>query len=290
MGDNTGPTGAGIEGRVYGQFPISISTSMAIEGLLGVHPDMPPPPKPPYQNYAAIWFNVRTIFRNLHGAIAADVRANLKATDYAQALYNELMVIQRVLAQETHQTLTVQFYLNKYDTLQLSYPHATLKQPVTAGQHQYKLLEQAVYTYMANMATTGLDIVLGHLAITMQPVPTLMVTHLPVDLLHAKGASSLELLESHTGVIKAKWQWHTKLVSGSTLTRIPFDRMTMQMFGDTGGMFKPGPAAHKAALLKIAETYNWTPATTQERILLCVESAKEPILLSDIRQLYSSVL
>src|SRR5690606_15099886 len=64
----------------------------------------------------------------------------------------------------------------------------------------------------------------------------LIITHFPVDLLNRYKFSRLVLLETHTGAMKPHTLWYTKLYNGKELNMIPFDRMTVQLFGD-GNLF-----------------------------------------------------
>ena len=62
-----------LESREKGQLPISIASSLAIESALGImesdEPGYKPPASPPLLDYDAIWINLRTLFRNLHGSM-----------------------------------------------------------------------------------------------------------------------------------------------------------------------------------------------------------------------------
>lgn len=57
-----------IDARTKGQFPISIATSLALEGLFGILEDNKDP-NPPWPDYTDLIINVRTLFRNLLGSI-----------------------------------------------------------------------------------------------------------------------------------------------------------------------------------------------------------------------------
>src|SRR5690606_9561418 len=82
---------------------------------------------------------------------------------------------------------------------------------------------------------------------------TMLLTHIPVDLLSADRFSKLVLLESHTGAIKPHLSWYTKLTNGKELFRMPFNRFTLQVFGDNGVHFAPMPMKMKQAVKDISE-------------------------------------
>jgi hypothetical protein len=74
-------------------------------------------------------------------------------------------------------------------------------------------------------------------------------------------------LESHTGAIKNPAEWNTKLTGGAKeLSNIPFNRFTLQLFGDNGHMFLSGPLRLREIVLGIAKRDHWTSVTTSERV------------------------
>lgn len=92
------------------------------------------------------------------------------------------------------------------------------------------------------------------------------MTHVPVDLLTGTRFSKLTLLESHTAKLKNKLDWNSKLTNGKDLPNMPFNAMTLQVFGDGGLFFSPMPMAVKKEVMSIAEKYKWTPATSLDKV------------------------
>ena len=95
---------------------------------------------------------------------------------------------------------------------------------------------------------------------------SLIMTHLPVDLLARYRFSRLELLESHTGKIKGPAEWNTKLTNGKELANIPFNSFTLQLFGDNGNMFSPQSISIRRVLLEAAQKWGWTNVSGMERV------------------------
>ena len=63
--------------REQGKYPISIATSLAMEGLFGIHDNIPPQSSLPVTNCDAVAVNARTIVRNILGSqCTVTVRAN----------------------------------------------------------------------------------------------------------------------------------------------------------------------------------------------------------------------
>ena len=112
-----------IRTRTLGQFPISIATSLAFEGALGIldqdvgmeglqeeseHPDRPedtdkalsdtPLLPVPFLEFDAIYIDLRTLVRNIDGAIGTGSINNSSPMDYYKALFAEIQVIDSVVA------------------------------------------------------------------------------------------------------------------------------------------------------------------------------------------------
>lgn len=289
-----------IDERDKGQFPISIGTSLAIEGALGIQPaDSPDAGKAnavklsdiPYTKYDEIWFNVRTLFRNAMGAIKKEDEIRMSPDNYATLIEEEIRIIRAALQQNTGTKLMPVFYVCDYNSLNKRYRHATFKEVKTDRQKHYASMENLTLGILfKKMEENQLFIYHFDTDVKGHGRAAMFVTHYPIDLLSADNFKEIALVESHTGVVKTKELWYTKLKDGKNLTRIPFDKMTIQMFGDSGGLIAPQPLEFRNKLLEIAEHYKWTPVTTEERIRLTVKLSRAPTLEGAIMKMYSSVL
>lgn len=273
--------------KVVGQFPVSIATSLAIEGLFGVLEDNPNP-NPPWKSYNYLLINFRTMFRNLIGAISAEHRDALNVLDFVDMVIEEMRVVKNIVETHSEGKITVAYYACGYSDLTGFYPYALFKEAKTAKQQHYAHMENETYNHayrtlggVGNGILSTYDTNIPSLAKN-----TLVLTHYPVDLLNIEGAISLALLESHTGIVKVRSEWGSKLNNHKDCPRVPFDRMTVQVFGDSGGLFKPYPIDFRKRLIVLSETYKWNGTTTKDRIIQCVELAKDPVLLLEVRKLY----
>ena len=113
-----------------------------------------------------------------------------------------------------------------------------------------------------------------------------LITHYPVDLLARYNFTELHLLESHTGAIKNPSMWNTKLQNGRDIPNIPFDRATLQVFGD-GVMYRPMNMKIRKAFIEMAEKHQWSAATTEALVKHSAKSAKDPFLGQFVNGLYS---
>lgn len=275
-----------IDNRAKGTVvPISIATALAVENTIGQHPDMPTD-KPEIKGYQNLLINLRTLYRNLAGSLDKEQRGKVNDEVMAQTLANEIRAIESALIQVTNGRCGVQVYLCSYNGLRRRYPKALLRTATTDLQIQALSLESVVIKRFSENHVDQVDFIHTDMDFETDDRDTLIMTHYPVDLLQRYRFRKLTLLESHTGKHKPPLEWHTKLGS-RTLTRMPFDRMTLQLFGD-GVMFQPQPVKYRKLIQEMAETDNWTPATTKDLILRDVELKRSIDLETLIKDLYST--
>ena len=115
---------------------------------------------------------------------------------------------------------------------------------------------------------------------------SLMLTHYAIDVLTAS-YNNFDVLESHTGRIKKQHELTNKLKTAKD-SNLPFDVMTLQMFGDSADLFKPAAINVRRTLLKIAEKFNWNETTTKDRIIANIKMMNEPFLEEYVRNLYKA--
>lgn len=252
-----------VTARDKGQYPISIGTSLALEGALGVYPERPESP-PPLRQYDEVWINVYTLFRNLGSAIKKEAMQTLLPDELLPGLVEDMCGAAQVL-ESAQPHLQVVFYMNDYRDLAKVYPKAKLKEPSNVWQEMLQDLEQATLKLLVQHRP---DVTLKSykLTITEQHGKALMLTHLPVDLLNRYRFSKLDLLESHSGKIKPPPLWHTKLTPKDDMERMPFNAFTLQVFGDHATQFHPQPLPLRRAVVELSKDHRWTPITTVDKI------------------------
>ncbi|MNQ29608.1 hypothetical protein D3C85_429230 [compost metagenome] len=272
--------------RAMGQFPISIATSLAIESLVGILPEAPTD-SPEIFKRDLLLINIRTLIRNLLGSVDKEARALLEEYTMAEAVSNEMRVIEEVISETSDGRCEVKFYHCTYGDIPRRYKQALLKGPTTTAQHMYWAQKNLVIKNLLTQFESGTPIEQWTTDFPDFNYKTVLLTHYPVDLLQRYRFQSLALLESHTGAIKTPLMWNTKLVSGKEHPNLPFDKMTLQMFGD-GILFSPMPIKIRKRVLELAETYKWTPATTKALIIDSAAARKDPALEMLIKDLYSA--
>lgn len=241
--------------RVIGVLPISVGTSLALEPLIGNKGE-------PIQT---LMLNLSTLFRNAYQAYETDDRKKLTS----EILYKNILeditgIYKNINLISTIKEPKMVPYFCTYAGLETKFPKAKLWHPKTPLQLAYAELERVTLNKLVNELRTY--IVRKDFGIPEATDNAYVVTHHVVDLINAP--TTVKLLESHTGVIKEKGMWYTKLNGGEDLKRIPFNSLSISVFGDKSVNFKAHEFRYRAALLKIANDNKWTSLTSRERVKL----------------------
>lgn len=277
----------GLLSRTLGAFAISISTSLALEGLVGVHEDHPTPAGQPlpYVGYDYLHINVRTLVRNCFNSMDKSKAYTCTAQDIAHVVAEEMRIIDTVLTEQISGMFNHGYYFPTYDRLPAQFPDAILRAANTDKQKYYaKLEDDALRQLLQHPIIDEVISEVTDLRCAMGRGKALMLTHYPVDVILAKH-KRYHLLESHTGRIRSQELMNNKLKSCG-VTQMPFDIMTVQFFGDTGDMFVPQPIKIRRTMESIAKKYKWNPITTQSRIEATIKMSGEPFLYDYVRRLY----
>lgn len=274
---NVGP----LADRVMGRFPLSIATSLAIEGAIGEHPDRPTG-KNELVQYDEIWVNVKTLFRNLYNAVERDKVQSISKQDFYDNLEVEVDQLRRVIESETQGRMKVVFYICDYAGMEITYHNAILRGDTTPTQKAYTdamiaALLPFVKNHQDDLKTYRLKITDG------SQNKVLLLTHFPIDLF-SKAFRNMALLESHTGAVKERHQWYTKYLDGKNLPQIPFMEGLMLVFGDKEH-FRPMSIGVRKAILDLANDHKWSQATTLDKVRYSISTLKDHFLRDQLRQI-----
>lgn len=265
-----------IAHRELGELGLSIATDLAIAGAFGQHPDRPLP-KQPILDYSLLLINVRTLVRNLLGSIQRERKILLTSEHSTEPLLYEMSAIQEIVDSKTNGKVKVGFFYSHYKDLHKEFPHANLKESKT----QIQIVNEGLETSLTNglvkrlLKDNNFPFTVVDFLLTKTMNSTLLLTHIPLDLLARTKFEKLALLESHTGRVKNHLEWNTRLTNGKELTNIPFNRFTLQVFGDNGVFFSPIDRKAKNAVMDIATDRKWTTITTDDRIRYCIEQIED---------------
>lgn len=241
--------------RAVGALEMSVGTSLAFEGdlLNSLH------------RTDSVLFNLRTLIRNAHEAYEKDDKEAFNVDQVVKDVESDILLIGKWL--ETNRgtrPIKMTIYLPSYNDLQRRFPKATL---ATANTDKQKAKEKLIKGVS--------DKLIGkypkHILSVSSKLPEfqgngIVLTHHVVDLIDINGTGRLNLLESYTGVLKPFTAWHTKLTNGSELYYIPFNRLTIQVFGDKSTNFSSSSHGIKEVVKKMAKEGNWTSASTLSRV------------------------
>lgn len=253
--------------RDVGQIPVSIGTSLAFEGLLGIHPNQPRQPTN-VKTIQTLWINLRTMARNLFEAVPTEKSLSVDYTNAVSVLLTEVQTIPVALAQHGY-TGKVRYYLASKDAPKWAFPRANFKVAKTPKQIAYDMFERFVsIELLQQMKALKLDV----MEIDAKPKAgegvVAILTHYPHELLWKPQFSRLLLLESHTGKLKTYNEWWTKLnglKSKDAEYPMPFTEFTIQVFGD-GQTLDSQPRKIREELKELSKTKKWTGITTPDKL------------------------
>ena len=251
--------------RETGHFPLSIGTSLAIEGLLGQHPDNPPKPRA-YRGATQLWINLRTLIRNYFAAMTADDLHRATTDVNIDLLLTEVTTIPTLLEQHQNGQCQAVFYVVDLAETKWAFPGGLYKEPKTPKQVKRAQLEHlTLILLLQQLDENRLPYTQVGTYPKVQPGVIALLTHFPHELLWRFMFSELYLLESHTGKLKSATQWLTKLKGVGEDDHLPFNAFTLQLFGD-GVLFNAHPKALRDEVKQLATTRKWTGVTTLVKI------------------------
>lgn len=284
-------TGA-ISARAIGAYPVSIATSLCLESIAvgplpAYDPDRVVPAMIDISQYDVVYVNAATLFRNILGALPSGGDKSVVAGDIYMALAFEIELINKLIVEISFGKTKVVFYTSQYAGLDKKHPHAKFRVDTTEKQMVYTaILQNTISYYIKQQAKENTIEIVDVLVKPASKVKGLIITHYAYDLLAAKHFNSLDLLETHTGVLKTKSMWYTKLTGGKDLMRIPFGSMALQVFGDSQ-TFYGQPAKVKEQVIELADKYKWTNTTTKDRLSMCFDFMSDKFTATILKKMLS---
>ena len=235
------------------KYPISIGTSTALESFFGVSDTMPAKRgKPPYMQYQCILLNVRTLARNFLSSYKANDLINVTTAELYQEFKKELILISNIVSDQSRDNIKLSIYNLNAINLKRSLRRANFKAKYTAKQQYIIDVENAFSDHVTKDVNLFSDYF--NYEVTTDIIRhglrrNIIVTHYPTDLLFT--ALDPDLLESHTGKIKKSFEFNTKLKNAPD--DVPFNKYTLQIFGDSSGYILPYSSAMRKELTEICK-------------------------------------
>ena len=265
-----------INFRKTSSFSLAVGTGLAFESLFEpthdrIDPDRTIESRVNIDDYNVFYINIATLFRNIYSSVPESGGDGIPASDYASAITFEMNVIQELVKSNSLAT-KVMFYINEYKTVYgvKKLPWLNHREDTSKKQLMYrKLLSSTCKILLDNQDTKPL-IQLNNVDIGKIPESyrekALIITHIPYDLFSSTRFFKLDLLESHTGALKTKSMYYTKLLGKNP--SIPFHKAMMAIFGDKE-FFGPMDKKLRDAILTLSlrKGKEWNQKTSRERVL-----------------------
>lgn len=272
--------------RTKGKYPVSIGTSTALESFFGVSDTKPTKPNSaPYTQYECILANVRTLARNYLSSFKSADLIEMSVADLHTEFVKELILIGNVVSDQSRGNIALSVYNVSYNRLDRTLRKANIKAKHTAKQQYLIDLENTLADRVSGNSKMFEDYFHFEHAtdqIKQGARRNVIITHYPIDLLFTP--LDVHLLESHTGRIKKSFEFNTKLKKAPTDT--PFNKYTLQVFGDSSGYFLPYSSAMRNELAKLCEDVpSISPVMQDKKFLKSVKSNASPELKSLINSM-----
>lgn len=251
-----------LTNRTMSGFPVSIGTGLALEAIFtpieeSLH-EAPPTPLPDPSIYTSYVFNVETLIRNLLNSLTYQDTITIRHKHFLEVIVEEIHFLSSFFESNNTQAL---FYTNSYQYFRDTYKDK-IRNPTTDKQH----LTSAIIDYVLKHAPREIqevqqfskDISFG------KDQKSLLLSHVPADLLSFSKFSTLDLLESHTGTIKSRRHWNTKYypIPQEDMSFLPFLEYLWSVFGDRQ-LIKPSPIKERKQLLINMQKAGVNPLTSE---------------------------
>jgi hypothetical protein len=253
--------------RVLGEIlAISVASSVPIEKLLTT--DI-------VKEYDYIYLNIRTLYRNFHGSFNLNELPDIDV--YVEEFIKEINTIRAIINESIPGNKQAVIYHMSCSSLKRIMPRAKLKIPTTAIQKNYETLEK-ITLIKAFKEINKDSIQFFDTVIKGHNTKAMLLSHFPIDLLSYHSFRKLVLLESHTGVVKTRTEWITKITKNEDYRNIPFNVLSIQILGDRSVQLRPIGLSVSSALLSLAVDNKWNPTTSLEKIKFDIRKLKDRLL------------
>lgn len=253
-----------LTNRAMSGFPVSIGTGLALETLFQPTQDVIDESRDVIKmedlsQYSLYVFNLSTLLRNLISTLPSKELFRIPRKEILATLVDEMDFITNHF---DAQSIEVKFYVHTYKFVKDVYRDPKyLRKPSTDQQH----LIESITEYCLEKLKKEESVSTFHKDIKYEKQDSvLLFTHVPFDLLSHGRFMKLDLLESHTGLIKTRKDWWSKYypIPREDMSFMPFHEYALSVFGDRV-MFKPAPLAERKSLLESMRKKGVNPLTSE---------------------------
>lgn len=252
-----------LEDRTISSFPLSIGTGLALESIFDntierYDKDREIPNKVKIDNYKYHFFNLYTLSRNILSA--TNIKDKLSLLDnkhFIRILLEELDVIDSLY--ENTKCSPV-YYIPDYNKVYIRFNKGK--------DDKFTKPYIELVSILAKLKSSKIkkdNVIYIDYKLPKTKEKSLITTSIASDLL--SDISDLELLESHTGKLKGKWEWNSKLhgIGSNDISSLPFIEEILFLLGDKI-LVKPTKLSIRLELLKISKDKNWSIRTTSSKV------------------------
>lgn len=278
-----------LSARTLSAYPLSVGTSLAFESIFetdnpSIDPDRKIPQKIDITKYNQLWVNVGTLFRNIYNAVPKEDIFKVSYESFTQTIFFEIDVINSLLINEGGDVCKPHYYVCSYnkavDTTKQKY--VSVRTDTTEKQKLYTgMFNKSVQHFLSNVDKDSNVHLFDSTIKPPERSNALIITHFAYDLLSSNNFYKLDLLETHTGVLKQKHEWHTKFLNGKDLNMIPFNKAFIRIFGDKEH-FSPMNIKTRNTIIELAKQSNWSQITTKDKILFDLDLKLKDVYLREV--------
>lgn len=239
------------------------------------------------KNYNIFYISIFTLLRNILNAIPSST--NIYYKDVYDTLLDEMNIIRTIaLTQTPH--LSVRFYWCSYKTARSVFTHQSVKLRTSNTPKQKMteiLLNQVINKLLKEKDDEFLMFNSDILERDSSSKTAIVLTSQAYDLLSYKYFHSLDLLESHTRLIKTRALWYSKYkpVGNEDMSRLPFLKMLLMVMGDNY-MYLSMPIELRRIIVATSHARKWNAFTTRDKILLDLSlEISEPMVMQVLKSL-----
>lgn len=273
--------------RSTGYFPLSIGTSLAFEGILGLLES-----EVAYDGYKRVnalvayplfLINIHTLIRNLIQSIPTEELIHVNESELFDHLQMEVQTIQSIVKEFSPLTELV-FYTVRYEEVFKRIDSSRLRLARTDLQKLHESIHVKLFkAYQKEPSVVLKDLEKrGEINRNQKCV---LLTHHVIDLILFDSHQEKVLLESHTGKVKGKSLWYTKYYNGKALPILPLNGFLLLIFGDSEDIH-PMSKKVKEVLLDLARRFKWTHLTTMEKIRFNIDYLRDEAIKAALKNLY----
>lgn len=273
-----------FENRTTTSFGLSIGTGLALESLFEpteerYDPDREIPINVNVDSYKIHIFNIFTLARNILSSInEKDKDSLLNNKMFSETLRNEIHLIHALYE---YKACNPVIFIPDYSKV-----YKNMNAGKDTGITKAYIENEKILSKLKNFnVDVDIKILKGSYKIPTLEGKILITTSIPVDLLNKN--LDLTLLESHTGKLKRKKDFYTKIhkLGKHSLEHMPFIQEVVYFMGDSS-IVLPQPLKIRRQFYELSIERNWTSRTTSVKVRDDISKVPE---LADMNKNYKSI-